>query len=258
VRHVWALAGILSALLALLSAVSPAVAAADCQFTLGFKALHDMIPTSVGNCVEDVHYNPANGDGLQMTTNGLLVWRKADNFTAFTDGFHTWVNGPFGLQRRLNIERFPWEVLTLDDLKNATYMVEGPPGGVAKLTNGMFAVPAAPGSASLITVTLLDQPIAYADLTGDGEQEAAVILEVSTGGSGNFNYLAVVKKVNGIPQNIATVFLGDRVKVENATIGPGTITVDMLRAGPGQPLCCPNELVSQTYKLQGNQLIRIS
>jgi hypothetical protein len=37
------------------------------------------------------------------------VWRKADNWTAFTDGYRTWVNGPAGLVRRLNTERFPWE-----------------------------------------------------------------------------------------------------------------------------------------------------
>jgi plastocyanin len=37
------------------------------------------------------------------------VWRKADNWTAFTDGHQTWLNGPFGLQRRLNTTRFAWE-----------------------------------------------------------------------------------------------------------------------------------------------------
>jgi glucose/arabinose dehydrogenase len=25
------------------------------------------------------------------------VWRKADNFTAFTDGVRSWINGPFGI-----------------------------------------------------------------------------------------------------------------------------------------------------------------
>ena len=38
-----------------------------------------------------------------------MVWRKLDNFTAFTDGYRTWVNGPFGVQMRLNTEQFPWE-----------------------------------------------------------------------------------------------------------------------------------------------------
>lgn len=83
--------------------------AQNCQFVLGFATLHNLIPQIVGQCLENEHHNPTNGDGLQLTTNGLLVWRKADNFTAFTDGFRTWVNGPFGLQMRLNSQRFFWE-----------------------------------------------------------------------------------------------------------------------------------------------------
>jgi hypothetical protein len=41
--------------------------------------------------------------------NGLLLWRKLDNWTAFTDGVRWWVNGPLGLQQRLNDQRFSWE-----------------------------------------------------------------------------------------------------------------------------------------------------
>ncbi len=83
--------------------------AQTCQFRLGFKTLHDLIPDVVGDCLEDEHYNPANGDSLQRTTGGLLVWRKADNWTAFTDGATTWINGPGGLQLRPNDLRFCWE-----------------------------------------------------------------------------------------------------------------------------------------------------
>ena len=63
-------------------------AAAECQFVLGFKTLRDLIGHDVvGQCLEDQHYN-ATGDSVrQQTTNGLLVWRKADNWTAFIDGY---------------------------------------------------------------------------------------------------------------------------------------------------------------------------
>ena len=81
--------------------------AVPCRFVLGFQALHAAIPTIVGDCVDDEQHNPANGDALQHTANGLLVWRKADNFTAFTDGYRTWVNGPNGIAERLNTQRFP-------------------------------------------------------------------------------------------------------------------------------------------------------
>ena len=80
-----------------------------CRFVLGFQAIHDLIPDVVGRCLDDEGHNPANGDGLQHSAGGLLVWRKADNWTAFTDGYRTWVNGPHGLERRLNTQRFPWE-----------------------------------------------------------------------------------------------------------------------------------------------------
>ena len=89
-------------------------AQAACGFVLGFATLRTLIAARegrdvVGACLENEHFHPANGNAEQRTTGGLLVWRKADNWTAFTDGFRTWVNGPSGLQQRLNSQRFPWE-----------------------------------------------------------------------------------------------------------------------------------------------------
>lgn len=112
-RVIMAIAIILSALAPLMVAPQPAQAA-ECQFVLGFKALHDLIPDVVGNCKTNEYHNAQNGDGLQETTawhgkGGLLVWRKADNWTAFTDGANTWINGPNGLQKRANTECFDWE-----------------------------------------------------------------------------------------------------------------------------------------------------
>jgi hypothetical protein len=100
-------------LLSTASIVSPAAAqtgpaAAPCQFVLGFRALHDMAPTNVGDCLDD-QASAVNGDAQQQTTNGLLVWRKSDNWTAFTNGYMTWLDGPAGLVARLNTQRFPWE-----------------------------------------------------------------------------------------------------------------------------------------------------
>lgn len=77
-------------------------------FTLGFMALADQIPSIVGQPLGPENYG-ANGDSLQQTTTGLMVWRKADNWTAFTDGSRTWINGPYGVQVRDNVSRFDWE-----------------------------------------------------------------------------------------------------------------------------------------------------
>ena len=86
----------------------PARAQEGCQYVLGFLALYQQIPDVMGPCVSNETPAP-NGDSLQQTANGLAVYRAADNWTAFTDGFRTWINGPFGVQQRLNTERFPWE-----------------------------------------------------------------------------------------------------------------------------------------------------
>ena len=93
-------------------------AAADCEFVLGFKTLRDLIGHEiVGECVENEKFNE-NGDSAQRTTGGHFFWGKAENITSFTDGHHTWIYGRFGLQYRLNTERFPWEsdyVAPVDD-----------------------------------------------------------------------------------------------------------------------------------------------
>jgi hypothetical protein len=101
-------AGLVLGLVLLLVGAS-SVSAAECQFVLGFETLRDLIGHDiVGDCLENEHYN-AIGDSVQQTTGGHMAWRKADNWTAFTDGYRTWVNGPDGLQQRLNTERFEWE-----------------------------------------------------------------------------------------------------------------------------------------------------
>ena len=92
-----------------------AQALVGCDFKLGFRAVRDMILASegrdvVGGCLEDERFEPSTGNSQQRTAGGLLVWRKADNWTAFTDGATTWLNGPEGLASRPNVgPPFAWE-----------------------------------------------------------------------------------------------------------------------------------------------------
>ena len=91
-------------------APSAAHAQSRCGFVPGFAAMRTLVgPTVVGDCRSNEAFNPTNGNAEQPTQRGLMVWRKADNWTAFTDGFRTWVNGPQGLQQRLNTQRYAWE-----------------------------------------------------------------------------------------------------------------------------------------------------
>src|SRR2546422_1082625 len=105
--------GISAALLAVLLLAlipPPAAAQSSCRFVLGFAAIRALIGADkVGDCAENEHHKPENGDAIQQTTGGLLVWRKADNWTAFTDGARTWIDGPYGLQSRANGDCLWWE-----------------------------------------------------------------------------------------------------------------------------------------------------
>ena len=91
----------------LILACGPA-ATPKAEFRMGFAALATQIPAQVGQPIEAERY-AANGDSQQRTSQGLMVWRKADNWTAFTNGSRTWVNGPDGAVERSNDERFAWE-----------------------------------------------------------------------------------------------------------------------------------------------------
>ncbi len=86
----------------------------QCRITLGFASIRELIKQAegsdkVGDCLEDASYD-AWGDATQRTTNGLLVWHQSNTWTGFTDGYYTWVNGPLGMEKRLNDERLPGEV----------------------------------------------------------------------------------------------------------------------------------------------------
>jgi beta propeller repeat protein len=91
------------------SSATPPPTSGPCQYILGFKTLHDQIADKVGPCVTSEYWNEI-GDSNQITQGGLMAWRKADNWTAFTNGSMTWLNGPCGIQMRPNAGPFfSWE-----------------------------------------------------------------------------------------------------------------------------------------------------
>ena len=113
------------------------LAQSDCTFTLGFKAVRDQIPDIVGNCLENERFELATGNALQSTSGGLLAWRKTDNWTAFTDGATTWINGPQGLVSRPNAgPLFSWETAA-----PPSQPLTAPTAGTAPLQDAAGGVP---------------------------------------------------------------------------------------------------------------------
>ncbi len=79
------------------------------QFQMGFATLASLIPDIVGQPIAHEQFDSQSGQSVQPTTRGLMVWRKVDNATAFTNGSTTWILGPGGLQQRPNDTIFAWE-----------------------------------------------------------------------------------------------------------------------------------------------------
>jgi hypothetical protein len=228
-----------------LTAAGTALAQPGPEFKLGFRSLAEQIPDTVGGPLENEHY-ASNGDSLQQTANGLLVWRKADNWTAFTNGDRTWISGPNGLESRLNTERLPWEQgasrLTMEALKSAEYQVEKQ---TLQLSGGRASLQ--PSGSAL----LLEQWTDFGDLDGDGQPDAATVLVTQPGGSGSFYYLVAMLDRDGSPVQGAIALLGDRVKMQGVSVVDGQIRVRMLTQGPGDPMVNPTLLVERGYRLSG-------
>ena len=145
----------------------------------------------------------------------------------------------------------------LPALANANFPIDVTSTGTAQLKDGVFEEPAAPGSASKITVTLGKNP-AEGDLNGDGVPDAAVTLNAETGGSGTFTYLAAVINKNGIAEPLNAVLIGDRIVVKNLTIKSGQIDLEFLDHSANEPLAAaPTVDIVKKFKLQQDQLVEV-
>jgi len=145
--------------------------------------------------------------------------------------------------------------LTLDALRNATYPSEWEDDGAITLVNGRYeGEPYVEGGATRLVVTLFS-PLAFGDLEGDGVDDAAVILVADPGGSGTFYSLEAVRNESGEPAHLASYALGDRAQIRSLEIEGGQIALEMVTHGPDDPMCCPTQIVRNTYALEAGQLV---
>lgn len=117
--------------------------------------------------------------------------------------------------------------------------------------------PATAGSPPQPRVTLVPGARFTGDLNGDRIEDAAVLLAATSGGSSETLYLAVVvgDEDQADIRNVATQSLGNRVKVRALRIDQGKLVLDLLKAGPGDALCCPSLKVRTSFRLDGDALV---
>ena len=147
---------------------------------------------------------------------------------------------------------------TLAELENATYI--GLRDRPTLLTGGEWqGDPFAEGGASRPAIGLRRDFALTGDLDADGAEEAVVLLWFSAGGSGTFDYLAVMgRDATGAPVNLATAPLGDRVQIRAAEIFADQIVVDTVQAGPGDAACCPGQKLRRSFALDGDALSEVA
>lgn len=143
---------------------------------------------------------------------------------------------------------------TWEEAADARY--EGIYEAPVQLREGVFeGEPFVAGAASRPRVTLAPDFVRHGDLDADGQDETVVLISESSGGSGVFIYLAVLDRQDGAVRALPTVALGDRVRLMSAEIGDGRLKLRLLRAGAGDPACCPGEVAAQEFALQEGLLV---
>jgi heat shock protein HslJ len=156
---------------------------------------------------------------------------------------------------------------------SSAYGIEGPPTAVElaratysgimneaiTLTDGLWEGETfVDGGASRPTVGLIDHFVLTGDLDRDGLEEAATILWESSGGSGTRLYLAVMDTDENTVVNLGTAFIGDRVQIRSGGIEDGNVVLEVVRAGPEDPACCPTQKATLTWALSENGLSQIA
>lgn len=114
------------------------------------------------------------------------------------------------------------------------------------------------GGASAPRAGLVEDFALFADLDDDGADETTVLLWTSGGGSGTFDYLAVLDRNEHGAVAVSDVApLGDRVMLRKAFADSGWLVVETVEAGPDDAACCPGQKRRRSFVLNGAELTEV-
>jgi hypothetical protein len=150
--------------------------------------------------------------------------------------------------------------LELAHLRAVSYRLhfnDGPPlSPEARMAAITHDLPRMPGDAGQdpVSLTVLDSPLAYGDLDGDGQPEAVVVLASEGSVNATFFDLAVVTSRQGRAVNIASRYLGQNLSPETIVLRPGSIEIRLLTVGAGDAQCCPSHRVLRRFAFAKGKL----
>lgn len=108
--------------------------------------------------------------------------------------------------------------------KNATYTIDGTP---VTLVDGVSEVPAAPGSASMISTRYFGNEVSY-DFNADGRLDTAFLITQSQGGTGTFYYVVAALNFQDGYRGSVALLLGDRIAPQSTKINSDNSRVGVI------------------------------
>ena len=103
------------------------------------------------------------------------------------------------------------------------------------MTDGVAETAAQPGSATQNTVRIVGDPVA-GDADGDGDPDAALLIQNDPGGSGTFYYAVVAINEVGSYHASNAVPLGDRIDPQTVALKDGRFVYTYLERAPGESM----------------------
>lgn len=146
---------------------------------------------------------------------------------------------------------------TAEELATATYhgILDRP---VALVDGQWQGEPFVDGGASRPAVGLAKDFYLAEDLDGDGREETIALLWSSSGGSGTFDYLALMARQDGRVVNLGTAELGDRVDIRSYGLEAGRLVLEVIQPGPDDPRCCPGQKMRRIWDWTEEGLTEVS
>jgi len=134
------------------------------------------------------------------------------------------------------------------------------PAGIAEpaicLAGGVWeGEPYVAGGAARPRVERVGGLAVESDLDGDGRVESAALFAATGAGTGSFLHLVVARIEAGSATFAASIQVGDRIQVRSFTAVPGEVRLEVVRAGEGEPLCCPTRKAALVWALADGKLV---
>lgn len=153
----------------------------------------------------------------------------------------------------------PAQTIRQVDFKNFTYPMSGPRFGHDHLK---WLDPSQPGHIQLVngsdhaaSPTFTFESVKYADVTGDGNDDAIVVLTFHSGGTQTSDYIYIYVFTDGKPKLLAYCYTGDRAYsgLYNVYGQHSMLVVELLDPRKRSADCCSSGFVRTRYRWNGQR-----